>query len=301
MERIGIPKVAKEDEDAVIRVTSYERKVEGRPFIRFDAPRFSFIREALRTPFASAPEADLGAMKNLPVEVLWRIFRPLDMATLIHLRQVNRRARQVVTAMKEYHTVIKYAIHVVLALDRVAMLGDYAFAEFDDAMRYYSCTRCGQFGGYVILRWLNRICSRCMVREVHSIGHEYQQQQPPPEWLKVADEADLLAAPLPYIRSDTKGQPPCLDHGIYCVGCYIALGNTPGIRRRKTLSYFGTHLQNCAYSREGFLDHFVWCPESNALWEASQGVWEASQGGRVPVEVPEFVRKWRVDNAAVAE
>jgi hypothetical protein len=85
-----------------------------------------------------------------------------------------------------------------------------------------------------------------------------------------------------------------LDHGIYCVGCYIALGNTPGIRRRKTLSYFGTHLQNCAYSREGFLDHFVWCPESKALWEASQG-------GRVPVEVPEFVRKWRVDNAALAE
>src|SRR5690606_27372578 len=76
--------VAKEDEDAVTRVTSYQRKEVGFPFIRFDAPKFSFIRKALRTPFASPPKADLGKMKNLPVEVLWQIFRPLNIASLLH-------------------------------------------------------------------------------------------------------------------------------------------------------------------------------------------------------------------------
>ena len=62
--------MAKWDEDEVIRVPSYERKQLGFPILRFDGPKFSFVREALRTPFASTPEADLSAMKDLPVEVL---------------------------------------------------------------------------------------------------------------------------------------------------------------------------------------------------------------------------------------
>lgn len=284
--------VAKEDEDAVIRVTSYERKEVGFPFIRFDAPRFSFIREALRTPFASPPQADLGSMKNLPVEVLWQIFRPLSMASLIRLRQVNRRARQVVTAMKEYHIMMKYAIHVVLALDHVATWGYYTPTPADlyDAMRQDSCTRCGKFGGYVSIWWWDRVCSQCVQREPHVMGDGYNQLTP--ERLKRIDELFMLLAPLPHVKFDTKGQPPQVDHGIYCVGCYSAPEND--MMRRHLGSRSVTDLQNCAYSRRGFLEHFRWCPESQALWEASQG-------GTVAVEVPEFVRKWRAESAALAE
>ena len=284
--------VAKEDEDAVIQVTSYKRKEVGFPFIRFDAPRFSFIREALRTPFASPAKTDLGGMKNLPVEVLWQIFRPLNIASLLHLRQVNRRARQVVTAMKEYHTVMKYAIHVVLALDTLSD-NTPTPAELHDAMgQDPSCTRCGKFGSYVLIWSRDRVCAQCIQGDSHVMGDVYKQL--PPERLKRIDEIFMLAAPLPHIKSDTKGQPLRVDHGIYCVGCYIAPEYTPVLIKKHFGSQFMIDLQNCAYSRKRFLEHFKWCPESKALWEASQG-------GTVAVEVPEFVTNWRVKSAALAE
>lgn len=43
-------------------------------------------------------------------------------------------------------------------------------------------------------------------------------------------------------------------------------------------------LRDWVYSKEGFISHFTWCAEAQALWTSSQD-------GTVPVEEPESTRR----------
>jgi hypothetical protein len=99
------PPVAEDEKHAVAWVASYHRSDWDAAFLPFSDSRSSSLRSSTRHPFPSAPEADMGSMKSVPVEIVWRILGPLNVGSLLSFRQVNRRARQMVTSLPSYHLI----------------------------------------------------------------------------------------------------------------------------------------------------------------------------------------------------
>ena len=108
------------------------------------------------------PNADLGALDRLPLELVTQIFYPLDIRSLFKFRQVSLRANQVVASFHEYQILISYGLNVLCALLRTR-LGIYVtLFDFYRAIRTKACALCDQFGAFIFLPTWSRCCFECL-------------------------------------------------------------------------------------------------------------------------------------------
>ena len=87
----------------------------------------------------------------------------------------------------------------------------------------------------------------------------------------------MAATALPFVD-------PCtleVQHGVCCKGCQIALEKGLIAALGEAADFA---LRDRIYSFEGFIQHFKWCAEAQALWISSQE-------GTIPVKEPEATRR----------
>jgi hypothetical protein len=137
------------------------------------------VRRSLRSSFpihvptpASAPAQHGHAVAasrftgfgSMPLELLWRIAGMLDIVSVLRYRQVNRRAREAVTALPEYHLTVQFALDALLALLRVEIAPYCTFSDIAALLRQSTCSVgiCDKPGPFVFLPTMQRCCPLCL-------------------------------------------------------------------------------------------------------------------------------------------
>lgn len=149
--------------NAVIRVAAYHRQDWDFSFIRFHPKEHAEIRTSIVEAFRTPPTADLGLLDKLPPELFNEMFLELDILSCFCFRQVNRRARDVISSIKEYEAVARYGLDSL----RATLLTDIAeWFTIDDLYQILctpACARCGCFGDFLFLHTLTRGCYDCIM------------------------------------------------------------------------------------------------------------------------------------------
>ncbi|KAK4444723.1 hypothetical protein QBC34DRAFT_474169 [Podospora aff. communis PSN243] len=124
------------------------------------------------SPFPSAPESRLGSLQPLPLEILHLILSPLPIATLFHLRHVNRRLRQVIHSLPLYTTLATHASAVLLATYRFDLLPNLTLPSLYTLATSDTCFHCGEFAPCIFMPTLQRCCAQC-----HSPGSRFHKAE----------------------------------------------------------------------------------------------------------------------------
>ncbi|KIH94811.1 hypothetical protein SPBR_03741 [Sporothrix brasiliensis 5110] len=102
----------------------------------------------LTKPFRRKPAADLGGLSGLPLELVFAICRELDVKSCLALRQVNRRAREIVTGSTEYVAVVTHALGVVQAVLWSGMGTRVTFPDLHRLLCTHECMICSVPDGW---------------------------------------------------------------------------------------------------------------------------------------------------------
>lgn len=127
--------------------------------------RFEGYQRWITLPRPDAPTRELGALHLLPVEILNMVISQLDVATLDRFKAANRRAFQAVNCHQTFRLLNEEAHDVLRALRAVHLSHVYSVQAVFEALCSEKCTQCGDFGGYMYLAALERICWRCFVEK----------------------------------------------------------------------------------------------------------------------------------------
>ncbi|KAK3317831.1 F-box domain-containing protein [Cercophora scortea] len=151
--------------DAVIRVAAYHRRDFELTVIRSSPAEHDPVRPSVVDPFPSAPITGLGALERLPLELLSSICFLLDIRSCFILRQVNRRAREVVSSLYNYRAVAKHGLETLRAVLRTGVARYLTISDLYRPLCLGGCRLCGsEFGGFLFLPTVTRCCFAC-VRE----------------------------------------------------------------------------------------------------------------------------------------
>jgi hypothetical protein len=148
--------------DAIIRVTTYHRRDYDEQAINFGPYVHAKVRHSIIDPFEDAPVSNLGVLETFPNELLQQICLELDMETLFKLRQVNRRAREVVTITRQYRAIADHALDAFLATLQTGAAKYITLTQLYGALTQKSCDNCGAFGGFLFIPTVTRCCLECM-------------------------------------------------------------------------------------------------------------------------------------------
>ncbi|KAK4236614.1 hypothetical protein C8A03DRAFT_35470 [Achaetomium macrosporum] len=149
-------------QDSLLRVTSrpchhFAMGVFWTP-LRHPPP----VRLSVTVPFPTMAIASLGDLSALPTEIVLAICSAMDVTSLFRFRQVNRRARAIVSDMSQYREIAIFAIETLHALLFTRMGSHFNFTQFYDAFRAMECQVCGLFGHLLFLPNLQRCCWKCL-------------------------------------------------------------------------------------------------------------------------------------------
>jgi len=122
-------------------------------------PPRSHVPQAIRLD----PTVGLADLEVLPVEMLDRCLSAMDLSTLRSFRLVNRRALQLVDALKAAQTLCRLVPSVLNAAVR---MGIDTLLELDTvlaALHTSKCVHCSSFGRLFNLTTQKRTCYRCLL------------------------------------------------------------------------------------------------------------------------------------------
>jgi hypothetical protein len=108
------------------------------------------------------PSADLGALKAMPTEILDNIISLLDIATIDQFKAVNRRVYEAVNSHRHFGLLNREADGTLRALRAINVSYIFSVQAVFEALCVKECTRCGDFGGYMYLPALERLCWQCL-------------------------------------------------------------------------------------------------------------------------------------------
>jgi hypothetical protein len=150
------------EEDRMLKVCtrpwSYKKNVFACPGMIDNADR---VRDSLYSPSPSPPWSGLGRLSRLPLEVLTIVCKGLDLRTLIALRHVSRRGRDVVSSIRPYRLLIEHALEATSVLLRTDMATYFTVDEVFEVFCASSCTSCHRPGRLVFMPLMTRVCVRC--------------------------------------------------------------------------------------------------------------------------------------------
>lgn len=154
--------------DAIVRVAAYHRRDFELSTIWFPAREHVGIRQSIATSSPRTPDAGLGTLDRLPLELLQKILLCLDMQSLFNFRQANLRSRQTADSLYEYQRVVSHGLNLFCALLRTRLAVDVSLSDFYQALCTKACGTCGRFGGFVLLLAWHRCCATCVERALGS-------------------------------------------------------------------------------------------------------------------------------------
>ncbi|GIZ40955.1 hypothetical protein CKM354_000427500 [Cercospora kikuchii] len=148
--------------DDILRACAYHRIDYELATIWCPAREHASVKASLSSVFRE-PTVSLGELDRLPLELMNTICLDLDIETLFALRQVNLRARQIVTSLSEYKVVAAHALNCLCTLLRTRSAQWVTLSDFYQLLCQQSCSRCEEsYGGFVhFVNW-NRCCFKCV-------------------------------------------------------------------------------------------------------------------------------------------
>lgn len=120
------------------------------------------VQESLRSAFKSTPVSGLSALDRLPQELVSIVLLNLDLLSYFRFRQVNRRARILSSALREYELVAKHGLEGLSGFLRTKLGHCFTIMELYLLLIAPNCTLCGEFGGFLFLLTATRCCFACI-------------------------------------------------------------------------------------------------------------------------------------------
>lgn len=146
----------------VLRVAAYHRRDFDVIVVHSDPRQQSMVQPFISEPFLNPALATLGTLRHLPNEVLVEICSYLDALSSFRLRQVNRRARQVVSGLPAYRDLSKYGSEGLRTALRTGIAGWLLVSDLYRVLCTAECSQCGFFGPLLFLPTVERCCYRCL-------------------------------------------------------------------------------------------------------------------------------------------
>lgn len=159
-----------DQEEAVLRVTSFYRRSFDRQVTRFHPLKHAPVRQSLAQPFPAMPTSPIGGMERLPVELTTEICQYLDIQSCLRLRQVNRLAREVVSSLPGYQAVATHGMDTLHAALRTGVATRLNISDLYNVLCTMECAICGAFGGFIYLPTVTRCCFSCLRRCPESLS-----------------------------------------------------------------------------------------------------------------------------------
>lgn len=156
-----------ENADAILRVCSYHRRDFGLVVVRSRPHDMQPVQASLQAAFETPPTAELGILDHLPAELMSMVLRELDIRSFFNFRQVNRRARVLLTGLHEYELVSKHGLEALRGLLRAELAHCFTIEDLYRPLITDECSTCGAFGGFLFLFTAERCCFDCLQSSAH--------------------------------------------------------------------------------------------------------------------------------------
>ncbi|KAL8347242.1 hypothetical protein RB601_003235 [Gaeumannomyces tritici] len=109
----------------------------------------------------------LGDLTRFPDELLLATVGFLDFQSLDRLRQISRRARDIIESLEVWRELLRHAPAQLHALHRTGLLGLHRASDLLAALRSSACGSCRtHFGGFLFLLTCERACLSCLRENV---------------------------------------------------------------------------------------------------------------------------------------
>jgi hypothetical protein len=101
------------------------------------------------------------------VELIFLVLRSLDIQSVFHFRQINRRARVLSNGLSEYQLVSKHGLEGLRDLLRAGFARCFTIIDLYRPLVTDKCSTCGGFGGLLFLFTAERCCLYCLQSSAH--------------------------------------------------------------------------------------------------------------------------------------
>ncbi|KAL2271854.1 hypothetical protein VTJ83DRAFT_1225 [Remersonia thermophila] len=146
----------------ILDVVSYNRTEFELPFVSVHRSQHKAVRSSLFQTLGRAADFELGTLGRLPFEILSLISLELDAASALRFSHVNRSAREVLAAVREFRELRDHGLEAFCVLLRTGLGRHVTARALHDALTTERCGLCGAFGGFVFLPTAARVCMACV-------------------------------------------------------------------------------------------------------------------------------------------
>ncbi|KAK2845244.1 hypothetical protein FQN49_005913 [Arthroderma sp. PD_2] len=108
--------------------------------------------------------SNIGALEQLPLELLHMMLVQLDIRSLTDFRRVNGRARQLTDSIPQYQKIIKHAPETIRGILSIETGRWFTCENLYKTLCTAECDICGDFGGYLYLLTCRRACYFCFTK-----------------------------------------------------------------------------------------------------------------------------------------
>src|ERR1700759_2282000 len=108
------------EEVRIVRATTYHRKDHALSVICYPVHEHWDVQFSLTSAFR-VPCCNLGKLKVLPLEILQKILRDVDIPSIFRLRHVNLRLREVIDSMIEIKHITNHCLNTLCAILRTKL------------------------------------------------------------------------------------------------------------------------------------------------------------------------------------
>ncbi|SPJ72265.1 uncharacterized protein FTOL_01993 [Fusarium torulosum] len=106
------------------------------------------VTRGLQTAFKSPTPSSLGLLDRLPIELVWMVFRNLDVQSYFRFRHANRKARAACTAIPEYQAIAKYGLEGLRGMLRAGLAQTVTIGDLYKSLIRETCENCTRLASY---------------------------------------------------------------------------------------------------------------------------------------------------------
>lgn len=147
--------------DTILDICTHHQHFD-RLLIRSHPDETHAVARDLQTAFESSTSSCLGPLGRLPIELLWMIFRNLDVQSYFRLRHVNRKSRAICTAVPEYQAIATYGLEALRGMLRTGLAQTITIGDLYKSLIRKTCEVCDKSGGFLFLPTATRCCFECI-------------------------------------------------------------------------------------------------------------------------------------------
>jgi hypothetical protein len=118
--------------------------------------------QAKQTPPIQPPYSTMGALSQLPLELLHLVLSDLDIQSLYHFKAVNRLSSMTVDSLGQHKIIVEQAPNTLRAALSTGIARWISLRKLYDTLCSNACVQCGDFAAFIYLLSCSRVCYICL-------------------------------------------------------------------------------------------------------------------------------------------